>query len=262
MNSLELPYNHPAFPKPADTSVILWRYMDDNKFEWLVKWRRIFMPSADRLGDPAEGTTPNGELKWWERAMAKADSKERQSIIKYNRNFLSRMASNLRGHYYVSCWHMNQYENHAMWQCYTSKSDALAIQTTFATLKKSLPNYVEIGLVRYINYATDRLPTMNLFEYIMHKDSYYSFECEVRAVAFCPPVNGIGGQHFRENHYEKEDSPGFLVYAPPINISELIHSLVLHPETSPEFESKIKNICNENGLPLPMRSRKNRKPVF
>ena len=40
-----------------------------------------------------------------------------------------------------------------------------------------------MGVVRYIDYATGRPPSMNMIEYIMHKDTYYSFEQEVRAVA-------------------------------------------------------------------------------
>ncbi len=56
------PYIHPAFPEPDDPSAVIWRYMDAPKFEWLVNCGRLFMPSADRLGDPLEGSTPPGDL--------------------------------------------------------------------------------------------------------------------------------------------------------------------------------------------------------
>ena len=60
-------YSHPAFPQPADPDVAIWRYMDAPKFEWLIGNERLFMPSACRLGDPLEGTTPGGEIQWWRR---------------------------------------------------------------------------------------------------------------------------------------------------------------------------------------------------
>jgi hypothetical protein len=157
---------------------------------------------------------------------------------------------------------MNEYENHAMWACYTRQSEAVAIRTTYAALRASLPHYVEMGMVRYIDYANERLPTMNMFEYIMHKDSYYSFEREVRAVALPPAVDELGGAHFSENHFESESMPGFLVYAPTVDLAQLIHGVVLHPDASQAFEAKVTDLCAENGLPLPEASRRTRSLAF
>lgn len=257
MNGMEQP-NHPAFPQPDDPSTVLWRYMNADRFEWLVTNRRLFMSRPDQLGDSLEGTTPGGHVEWWRREAKNAGSEEQRQIIEHNRAFLARMALGFRSHYYVSCWHMNRHENYAMWRCYTSQPDAVSIRTTYATLRESLPNYVEMGIVRYIDYATERLPTMNMFEYIMHKDTYYGFECEARAVAF-PPV---GAEHFRENHYELEATPGVLVYAPTVNVLRLIHGVVLHPEAAPDYEQEIIKICAAHGLPRPERSRRTIEPVF
>jgi hypothetical protein len=81
----EQPYIHPAFPQPDDPSAVIWRYMDASKFEWLVDCARLFMPNADRLGDPLEGSTPPGELEWWRREAANAETEETRRIIEYNR---------------------------------------------------------------------------------------------------------------------------------------------------------------------------------
>lgn len=259
---MEEPHSHPAFPKPEDLSVNLWRYIEVAKLEWLVNCGRLFMPSADRLGDPFEGTTPSGELEWWRREAANADNDDHRRIIKHNREFLSRMAQSFRSHYYVSCWHMNQHENHAMWDCYTRQPESVAIRTTYGALRGCLPDYVEMGMVRYIDYATERLPTMNMFEYIMHKDSYYSFEREVRAVAFPPVVDELGGAHFRENHFESESKAGFLVYAPTVDLVQVIQGIILHPEASPAFETTMTDLCSKKGLPRPQASRRTRRPIF
>jgi hypothetical protein len=244
------PYIHPAFPQPDAPSIVIWRYMDASKFEWLVNWGRLFMPSADRLGDPFEGTTPLGELEWWKREAANADTEDKRRIIEYSRAFLSGMAQQFRNNYYVSCWHINQYENRAMWGCYTEHSTSVAVKTTYAMLRESLLGYVELGMVRYIDYARERLPTMNMFEYIMHKDTYYTFESEVRAVAAPPPVDELGRAHFQKNHFESETTNGFLVYAPPLNLAKYAYA------------AEVRELCAKNGLPAPEASRRNRKPVF
>jgi len=236
--------------------------MDFEKFDWIAKNNRLFMPRADRLGDPFEGTTPGGELQWWLRKAENAESEEKRRIIENNRNLISRMAKQFLDHYYVSSWHINEFENHAMWQCYTKSTNAVAIRTNYAALRDCLPTYVEMGLVRYIDYATERLPSMNLFEYIMHKDIYYSYENEVRAIATSFIANEEWQTHFSENHFESENSPGFLVYAPPIDLTRLVLGVVLHPEITSDVKTKVAELCMETGLSEPTLSRRTQKPVF
>lgn len=125
MKNRDPSYIHPAFPQPDDTNISLWRYMDLEKFEWMVNNSRLFMPSTDRLGDPFEGTTPKGELKWWLRQAENADSVEKEKIIKHNRSLISHMVEQFRNQYYMSCWHINEFENYAMWQCYTKSINAV-----------------------------------------------------------------------------------------------------------------------------------------
>lgn len=241
-------YVHPAFPQPQDQTTSLWRYMDAPKFEWLVENQRLFMPSAAHLGDPLEGSTPRGELEWWRRKVANADTEEHRQTIAHNRALLSRFAERFRDHYYVSCWHMNEHENHAMWGCYTAQAKSVAIWTSYEALQDLLPSHVQMGIVRYTDYATGRLPTMNMFEYIMHKDIAYSFEQEVRAVGFPPAVPELGAKQFHADLFELEAAPGFIVCAPSIDLTRLIQGLFLHPEASPAFESHIADLCARNGL--------------
>lgn len=255
-------YIHPAFPQPVDTSISLWRYMDLDKFEWIVNNSRLFIPCVDRLGDRSEGTTPKGELKWWLRQAENADSVEKKKIIEHNRRFISHMVKQFRNQYYVSCWHANEFENYAMWRCYTNDHNAVAIRSSYKALRDCLPSYVEIGLVRYIDYASGRLPSMNLFEYIMHKDIYYSYENEVRAVAASFLAYKEWQTHFGENHFEVESSPGFFVYAPPVDLNQLIIGVVLHPEIPQDAKAKVEGLCIKNGLEQPELSRSAQEPVF
>jgi hypothetical protein len=236
--------------------------MDISKFEWLVTNGRLFMPSANRLGDPLEGTLPAGELEWWKREAANAVTAEKRTIIEYNRSFLSRMAKTFRDHYYVGCWHMNPHENRAMWESYTTSSEAVAVKTSYAALRAALPAYVEMGVVRYIDYASGRLPSMNMLEYIMHKDIYYGFEQEVRAVGTPPAIKELGLEDFTANHFELEAIPGFLVYAPFVDMGKLIEGVVLHPSASDTFTQRIVDLCATHKLSPPEQSRRNRSPLF
>jgi hypothetical protein len=212
------------------------------------------MPAAHFLGDPLEGTVPAGTIEWWRDQAASATSKEQRRVILKNHKLLSALAAAFRSHYYVSCWHMNAVESKKMWQCYTKGHEAVAVKTSYRALRACLPAYVEIGMVRYIDYANERLPTLNMFEYITHKNIRYCFEREVRAVALQPATDELGKSHFQERHFESETKKGFLVFAPDIDIRSLIHGVVLHPESNRKFAERIREMSTSAGLPEPLPS--------
>jgi hypothetical protein len=108
--------------------------------------------------------------------------------------------------------------------------------------------------VRYIDYATERLPSLNMFEYITHKNIDYYFEREVRAVALPPATEGLGRSHFQDNLFESKTKKGFLVFAPEIDISRLLYGVVLHPKSTPEFAATVIAACKREDLPIPIAS--------
>ncbi len=55
-----------------------------------------------------------------------------------------------------------------------------------------------------------------------HKDSYYGFESEVRAIAFPPAVDELGRADFLANRFESESDPGLQVFAPAVHPARLI----------------------------------------
>jgi len=245
---------HPAFPVPAHSSIKLWRYLDWFKFEWLVREQRLFMPNAAHLGDPLEGTQPLGDATWWDRLAAAAKTDAERETIQHNKHLILKFATAFRTGYYISCWHMNERENPLMWKQYTRSPKAVAVQTTFARLRTALPLFVGIGMVRYINFTVDRLPTLNMFEYITHKNQCFSSEAELRAVAMHPVVEGLDQQQFREQHFQLEENPAVRVYAPPVRISELIEQVRLHPDSPGEFARSVEALCADIGLTAPLAS--------
>ncbi|TAL00610.1 MAG: hypothetical protein EPO08_13050 [Rhodospirillaceae bacterium] len=247
--SIDPQYQHPAFPQPQDLNATLWRYMDWPKFEWLVLNGRLFMPRLSLLTatDPMEGKTPAGELAWWRKAAEEADNDEKKKNLIENRKKLDAFAAMFHPRWFVSCWHMRQHENYAMWRCYTASPDAVAVHTTYSALRKCLPDHVESGVVRYIDYRREGLATMNLYQLVMHKRHYYDFEQEVRAVASEMALPQLGGDHIAGNSDER-------AYMPPIDLRHLIHGIRLHPEASESFRQKVESLASEKQLPKPLIS--------
>ena len=215
------------------------------------------MPSATVLceGDPMEGMPPEGDLDWWRAQAAGAKSAAQRQVIENNRRLLSAFAAAFHPNYYVSCWHMNALESIKMWDVYTKSPDSVAITTTYSLLRGELPSYVDVGVVRYTDYASERLPSMNMFEYITHKRIAYCFEREVRAVAFPPATDGLGLQSFQDNLFAMTGEEESLFFAPEVDVTRLIQSVVLHSDATTDFAKTVRGICKDAGLPAPVTSK-------
>lgn len=246
--------HHPAFPQSANPHAPIWRFLTRHKFEWMVKESRLFMPNAAHLGDPLEGTQPAGDSSYWLSLLDNAATEEQRRTIEHNRQLISRFAAAFRTRYYVSCWHLNDALSPDMWNLYADDSESVAVRTSVSKLRTALPAYVDIGVVRYIDYATERLPTLNMLEYITHKNKIFEREREVRAVAMHPIVEGLDQQHFRENHFEAENNPEFRVFAPPIQLSATVDLVFVHPRAPAPFLEEMRSLCHKHGLPVPERA--------
>ncbi len=208
------------------------------------------MPNAANLGDPLEGTQPEGDANYWQSLINGATSEEQRHTIEHNQQLISRFAAAFREHYYVSCWHLNDAINHDMWARYADDPESVAVCTTLSNLRAALPAYVDIGMVRYIDYATDRLPTLNMLEYITHKNKVFETEQEVRAVAMQPLAEGFDRQHFQAHHFEDEKNPEFRVFAPPIEVSAIINAVFAHPNSQDQLLKSVRALCQQHDLPV------------
>lgn len=257
---------HPSFPQPSDPDARLWRYMDVEKFEWLLASGRLYVPRADQLGDVLEGTTPGGEIAHWRHLYETATSDEQRATIAHNRSFLAEMSAKLRTWYFVSCWHMNDHENNVMWGSYTSSPNSVAIRTTYSTMQDALPPYVFAGEVRYIDYDSSRFGTgpelANMFEWIMHKELCFAGEREVRFVVVPPYGRDEWMTDFASSHFPKKDAPDVAYFAPPVDFKRVVLEIVLHPDATPEFVDRMNALASAHGLPQPRKSRRRREPIF
>lgn len=117
---------HPMFDAPADLSVPIWRYMDLPKLVSILLKEAVFFPSADRLGDPFEGSYPaaNIDLRpgWYGR-----DAEFEHLRMERRRRLRTTL---------VSCWHMNPVESAAMWKLYARDGAGIAVRSTYARLTR------------------------------------------------------------------------------------------------------------------------------
>jgi hypothetical protein len=249
--------DHPAFLQPADLETPLWRYMDWSKFEWLAVSGRLYMSPLKGFKDQLEGTSPAAHGMWWtEQASAAADDK--RSIVASNREKMAQFVRDFREGYYVSCWRMDADERASCWKEYASGPDSVVIRTTYSALRRCVPAFVYMGVVRYIDYSRDHLPDggiSNLFHYVMHKDVEYRREQEVRTVAQAPAVPELGLDDFNASLFVSERDPTFQIFAPPIALKDLIHEVIVHPGASAAFMLRVARLCEEHGLPMPQASR-------
>jgi hypothetical protein len=251
-------HEHPAFPQPSDKNAVIWRYMEMDKFVFLVERQRLYMCRADLFGDDFEGTTPQAEVDAWQRAAKQAATEEERRIILADREQLSNLAREFRDNYYVNCWHMAPEENVAMWERYVKTDRSVAIKASYSTLRGQLnPDVVFLGMVSYIDYDAQMLPSPNMLHRIMHKRHFFADEREVRAVMCL-----LTPEHIRKLLVDPHMTPDGRAFLPPVDVQALIETVVLHPKASPDFKQAVAAMCATNGLALPVPSRMARKPSF
>ena len=108
--------------------------------------------------------------------------------------------------------------------------------------------------MRYIDYATEQIPSLNRMQLIMHKRHFFKDESEVRAVlwSLSPYRDAI-------DPFLNEDRSAFLA---PIDPASLIQAVVLHPKVTAEAVAELKDFCVSHGLSEPILSLITSQPQF
>lgn len=225
--------NHPAFPQPQDPSVKIWRYMDFTKFVSMLESSSLYFSRADRLGDPFEGSYSKGNINL--RPAVYKDAKGPGNMLEH----MARFAKWVREWTLVNCWHMNAHESAAMWKLYAKSNEAIAVQSTYATLVACLPSNVFVGCVQYIDYDKDWLPEGNSFYPFIHKRKSFEHEREARAVIQELPIENDAIATGKTN-------PN---YGQHINIelAELVKSVYIAPMAPSWLRDLVEAVCMKYG---------------
>lgn len=136
----------------------LWRYMSLPKFLDLITTQEMYFATNSQLitGDPYEGTLPfftdflfnfDNERETFINKLS-TDLQELQPFLKkIQSKGLSLKINNIRDNTFINCWHINDDENHLMWQSYAPESGAVAIVTDICSLIEAIDSDIEIEAV-------------------------------------------------------------------------------------------------------------------
>jgi hypothetical protein len=207
--------------------------MDFTKFVSMLESSSLYFSRVDRLGDPFEGSYSKGNINL--RPVVYKDAKGTEMMFER----MARFAKWVREWTLVNCWHMNAHESPAMWKLYAKSNEAIAVQSTYATLVTCLPSNVFVGCVQYIDYDRDWLPEGNTFYPFIHKRKSFEHEREARAVIQELPIENGSIATGKTN-------PGFGQHI-KIDLAALVQSVCVAPMAPSWFRDLTEAICRKYG---------------
>lgn len=211
---------HPKIGLDWDDDAVVWRYMDLAKFIDLCKNKALYFSRLDQMTDPFEGKFSTSTINNLPESVTKEDIQKYEKII-----------SSIK----INCWNVDDDESIALWNAYV-KERGIAIRTTISSLKDCFTetsDNIMIGQIRYVDLKTKVIPTNNIFYPIAYKRKFFSFEKELRL--FYQEGNQSRVDHNNEGYIE-------------VDLSALIHKIVIHPGASQWYEDLIKYILTKFDL--------------
>lgn len=237
--------DHDALIKPENDQVI-WRYLDLEKFESILRDKGLFFCRSDKFSDPFEATIPKLEslnrVKEELSAAAFHGRKMTQEEAVEKSQQIADLHKRFRRAFIVNCWHINIGESDAMWRLYLKTNEGVVIQTTVGKLRESFSDYKEelyISKVRYLDYANkgwyDRndypIEHYNLFTPIVHKRTAFVHETELRI------FQQIEEAVNNENYWN--DKANYIGKLITCDIEVLIDKIIMPPTADDFVKNKI-----------------------
>lgn len=216
----------------------IWRYIDFPKYVSMLCESAIYFHRADRYDRLFEGTLPELDV----RESFAERRRDVEALLARSRIFGDAETAILEGlerwyrrgpsSVFLSCWHINEHENFAMWHIFGSVRQAVAVSTSLGRLRASLErDDVFVGEVQYFDYATDRIDSaFHRAMPFMYKRKVYEYEREARAV------------YFREG--ARDDDIGHLE---PVDLRALVDRVIVAPYAGRWFERAVRRVTTELG---------------
>jgi len=242
-------YAHQCFSEPSNDQIKIWRYLTLPKFIELLHSRTLFLTRADLLrdDDKSEGSTltnagrnamsvleqlasQNGKLPFPGQPEISV-SQVLSALTQFDQ-----VQDEMLKRYFVNCWHMNEYENFAMWRVY-SEPFGVCIQSTYDSLINSFndeeygfyrkSHKVYIGEVKYVDWDSYIIPRDNMFWPLMHKKREFDYERELRCIVWDQKKSSV---------------------KVGIDLERLVHKIYINPYTPAWFHQVISSLCAKYGL--------------
>lgn len=276
--------DHQALIK-CDPEEIIWRYMDLEKFELLLKNSSLFLCRSDKFSDPFEASIPKRESEYRVKEEMKiAAYFKRPTTLeeaKRKSDDIANLHKRFRRAFVVNCWHINSSESDAMWRLYLKTNEGVAIQSSCKKIIDSLSHSEEeilISKIRYIDYEKDiwyhktdyPVTSYNLLTPIVHKRTAFSHENELRIFQQIEPA--INNPHYWDNN------PQWWTKVIPFirlktttkigkniscDVSKLIDKVILPPTSEDDVKMKVISLLSKYNINSEViKSKLNDEPVY
>lgn len=205
-------FDDPGIDGPEDPNSQLWKYLDLERFIWLIQSKSLWFSQVNQLEDSLEGSLGRLNLK-----------EQGQRVQGFSSPFFrgGKYVGKEDRFYYVNCWHLSDHESMGMWKIYAGLGLGIAIKTSPANLKSAILDVKDIypGKVKYVDHEIERIPKNNVFAPYLRKSLPYRYEQEYRLL------------HRLPNWDEIDETPSGIKIE--INPETLITEVVVAPHTEP-----------------------------
>lgn len=254
-----------------DEDFFVWRYLDFQKFEWMIREQKLYLRRVDLFNDSHEGALSRKTID----LMGMTDIAD--PIM---REMMQQHVESNTYRTYASCWHESDHESGALWAIYGDEN-SICVQSRYRKLRAVLPEvtrneissgagdlqfdelrnctaipHVDIGRVRYVDYLKDVVSNDYLWGPILHKRKEFEFEKELR-VFTCADL-GVEIDFLNEHRLNgvrtsaELSELGKQLYPDHVEISidlrGLLESVILKPSASDEFALEIQDILSASSL--------------
>ncbi|MGG4267270.1 DUF2971 domain-containing protein [Peribacillus simplex] len=236
----------------VDGNPTVWKYMDLNKLESLLKDKAIFFAKPNAFLDPLEGSYSNWDI----------EQLNDTELFFINPREEMRKIQEFSA---ISCWHINEYESAGMWDLYLGGNDGVAIKTDFRSLINSITDLryrVFSGNLQYIDFHKE-MTSKNIYDTLFYKRKSFAHENELRLMVIASRID----QNYLEDKFYREDVPGFLWDEKMEKLEEqsyefshekgnlvscdlnrLIQGIYVSPKSSQEVVEQVKSMVSKCGF--------------
>jgi hypothetical protein len=250
---------------PDDLNATIWRYMDFTKFVGMLDTKSLFFSRPDSFEDRFEGT-------WGRASLVNIEMELRQKAAE-GVNVVGGVEKQLKGREFtaaamrqltaVNCWHLSEHESAAMWKLYIYSHQGIAIRSSVQSLIDALSDdkqlLVYVGMVNYIDYDADPIPSKNYLNPFLYKRKSFEHERELRVIANKAEIDETSDSFSVKTFQQPFEKPGENV---AVDLSTLISSVHLAPGSPRWMERLVVSVASRFGVDVPVtRSKLDDEPT-
>ncbi|MEI8078459.1 MAG: hypothetical protein WCH61_02370 [bacterium] len=202
----------PIYPKCVlpSCATSVWRYMDIDKFTWMLQQKALYLTRVDRLQDKFEGTYSRVQL-----------SGMNQRFLIEGLDYVvageKRFRAARRKSTFVFCWTMAETDMDLMWKGFLNDKIGVSIRSSVGRLielcdSASFIRPLDISMVKYVDLQESQIDYTAIYPFL-HKDKHFALENELRLLHWPTLV----------------EPPPEYMKLPIVQMSDVIEEVVLKP---------------------------------